>query len=134
MLLCFWHQSHYNDNYSSANGKSIDGVLGILTRDCKMVGADESTELWRPPNIMFFILHMLFWDYVVRTIFSYLDVIKRFRHYAALCYWAGVILLGFITYPLTDILILYCLPKIMLFWIILGWFHFVGRKLCYLAY
>ena len=30
--------------------KSIDGVLGIETWGCRMVGADETTELWRPPN------------------------------------------------------------------------------------
>ena len=30
--------------------KSIDGVLGIRTRGRKMVGADETTELWRPPK------------------------------------------------------------------------------------
>ena len=30
--------------------KSIDGVLGIRTRGCRMVGADETTELWRPPH------------------------------------------------------------------------------------
>ena len=29
--------------------KSIDGVLGIRTRGCRMVGEDETTELWRPP-------------------------------------------------------------------------------------
>ena len=29
--------------------KSIDGVLGILTWGPKMVGANETTELWRPP-------------------------------------------------------------------------------------
>ena len=28
--------------------KSIDGVLGIQTRGRRMVGADETTELWRP--------------------------------------------------------------------------------------
>ena len=28
--------------------KSIDGVLGIQTRGRWMVGADETTELWRP--------------------------------------------------------------------------------------
>ena len=27
--------------------KSIDGVLGIRTRGCRMVGADKTTELWR---------------------------------------------------------------------------------------
>ena len=31
--------------------KSIDGVLGIRTRGHRMVGADETTELWRPPII-----------------------------------------------------------------------------------
>ena len=30
--------------------KSIDGVLGIRTRGRRMVGADETTELWRPPT------------------------------------------------------------------------------------
>ena len=33
--------------------KSIDGVLGIRTRGCRMVGADETTELWRPPRIFY---------------------------------------------------------------------------------
>ena len=28
--------------------KSIDGVLGIRTQGRRMVGADETTELWRP--------------------------------------------------------------------------------------
>ena len=31
-------------------GKSIDGVLGIRTWGRRMVGADETTELWRPPE------------------------------------------------------------------------------------
>ena len=31
--------------------KSIDGVLGIRTWGCRMVGADETTELWRPPHV-----------------------------------------------------------------------------------
>ena len=31
--------------------KSVDGVLGIRTRGSRMVGADETTELWRPPSI-----------------------------------------------------------------------------------
>ena len=30
--------------------KSIDGVLGIRTLGRRMVGADETTELWRPPR------------------------------------------------------------------------------------
>ena len=30
----------------------IDGVLGIRTRGRRMVGADETTELWRPPILV----------------------------------------------------------------------------------
>ena len=30
--------------------KSIDGVLGIQTQCRRMVGADETTEQWRPPK------------------------------------------------------------------------------------
>ena len=30
--------------------KSIDGVLGIRTPGRRVVGADETTELWRPPQ------------------------------------------------------------------------------------
>ena len=33
--------------------KSIDGVLGIRTWGHMMVGADETTELWRPPKKLF---------------------------------------------------------------------------------
>ena len=29
--------------------KSLDGVLGIRTQGRRMVGTDETTELWRPP-------------------------------------------------------------------------------------
>ena len=28
--------------------ESIDGVLGIQTRGCRIVGADKTTEIWRP--------------------------------------------------------------------------------------
>ena len=31
--------------------KSIDGVLGIRTWGRRMVGADETTELWGPLNV-----------------------------------------------------------------------------------
>ena len=37
--------------------KSIDGVLGIQTRGRRMVGADETTELWRPPMSLLFTIH-----------------------------------------------------------------------------
>ena len=32
--------------------KSVDGKLEIRTRDRRMEGANESTELWRPPLMM----------------------------------------------------------------------------------
>ena len=32
--------------------KSIDGVLGIRTRGCRMVGVDKTMELWRPPKAL----------------------------------------------------------------------------------
>ena len=30
--------------------KSVDGVLEIRTQGRRMVGTDETTELWRPPQ------------------------------------------------------------------------------------
>ena len=39
--------------------KSRDGVLGIRTLGRRMVGADETTELWRPPKKEFLV--NLFW-------------------------------------------------------------------------
>ena len=31
---------------------SVDGVHGIQTRGCRMVGADETMELWRPQFLL----------------------------------------------------------------------------------
>ena len=39
--------SSFSHHKSITNWKSVDGVLGIRTRDRRMVGADETTELWR---------------------------------------------------------------------------------------
>ena len=39
--------------------KSIDGVLGIWIQDHLMEGADESTELWWPPSLFYFVLKRL---------------------------------------------------------------------------
>ena len=40
--------SQYNDKYSKKiDYKCVDGVLGIRTRDCWMIDAGESTELWQ---------------------------------------------------------------------------------------
>ena len=36
--------------------KSIVGVLGIQTQGRRMVGADETTELWRPPPFQLFVI------------------------------------------------------------------------------
>ena len=44
-LFSFFSHDKYSTN--TINDKSIDGVLGTRTRDSMMVGADESTELWR---------------------------------------------------------------------------------------
>ena len=49
--------SHSNINCNHINWKSIDGMPGIGTRGRRMVGAEETTELWRPPietNVSFF--------------------------------------------------------------------------------
>ena len=43
--------------------KSIDGVLGIQTQGSRMVGTDETMELWWPPNfvvVVDFLTHILF--------------------------------------------------------------------------
>ena len=39
--------------------KRLDGVLGIQTRRRRLIGADETTELWWPPN---FLLWFMSWD------------------------------------------------------------------------
>ena len=46
--------SQHNDKYMkdfTINRRSIDGVLRIQTWDHRMVGADQYTELWRPPSL-----------------------------------------------------------------------------------
>ena len=48
LLLSF---SQHNDIIvQNSTIKSVDGVLGTRTRGGRMVGADESTELWRHPG------------------------------------------------------------------------------------
>ena len=50
-LFVYFHSFHmtkYSTN--TINEKSVNGVLGTRTQGGKMVGADESTELWRHPN------------------------------------------------------------------------------------
>ena len=36
---------------------SLDIVLGIRTRGLRMVGADGSIELWRPPNLKYMLMN-----------------------------------------------------------------------------
>ena len=52
-LFLFFSHDKYSTN--TINEKSVAGVLGTQTRGGKMVGADESTELWRHPINMCFV-------------------------------------------------------------------------------
>ena len=38
--------------------KSVDGVLGTQTRGGRVVGADESTEIWRHPTVANLLKHI----------------------------------------------------------------------------
>ena len=46
-LLSFFSHDKYSTN--TINDKSVDGLLGTRTQCGRMVGANESTELWRHP-------------------------------------------------------------------------------------
>ena len=48
-LFSFFSHDKYSTN--TINEKSVDGVLGTQTRSGRMVGADESTELWPHPRL-----------------------------------------------------------------------------------
>ena len=55
----FVYFRHFLDTFSIIQiEKSIDGVLGIQTWGRRMVGADNTTELWRPPKWVFITLHI----------------------------------------------------------------------------
>ena len=47
-LLVYFHS--FLVSISIQIEKRIDGVHGIQTRGLRMEGADETTELWRPPK------------------------------------------------------------------------------------
>ena len=66
-LFSFFSRYNFNTNW-----KSIDGVLGIQTRGRRMVGADETTELWQPR-----------WSKV--TPFSVLTICKCYN-FTTVCY------------------------------------------------
>ena len=50
-LFSFLSHEKYSTN--TTNDKSIDGELGTWTQGNRMVGADESTELWRYPTDLY---------------------------------------------------------------------------------
>ena len=50
-LFLFWFFSH--DKYSTnltINFKSVEGVPGTQTLGGRMIGTDESTEIWQHPH------------------------------------------------------------------------------------
>ena len=49
-FFVYFHSFHITNQLQIE--KSIDGVLGIRTRGRRIVGADETTELWRPPKFI----------------------------------------------------------------------------------
>ena len=51
LFMSLFSYSKYSTN--TINDKSIDDVLGTQTRSGRMVGADESTELWQHPYLYF---------------------------------------------------------------------------------
>ena len=46
LIISFFSHDKYSTNLT-INDKSVDGVLGTQTRGGRMVGTDDSTELWR---------------------------------------------------------------------------------------
>ena len=71
-LLCLF-PLFFRYNFNNTNWKSIDWVLGIRTRGCRMVGADETLELWRPPDVSTFIWLLLcsYFDYLQCLCYCY---------------------------------------------------------------
>ena len=51
-LFSFFSHDKYSTNLT-INDKSIDSVLGTRTQGGRMVGTDESTELWRHSEAFF---------------------------------------------------------------------------------
>ena len=61
--------------------KSIDGVLGIRTRGCRMVGADKTTELWRPHNLDILWWFILYWAKVWTQLDKFLWFLDKFSFF-----------------------------------------------------
>ena len=67
LFILFFSHDKYSTNLT-INDKSIDGMLGTQTRGGRMVGEDESTELWRHP-----ICWIVYSDWVVHIIWPVLS-------------------------------------------------------------
>ena len=68
-LFVYFHTFHITISIIQIE-KSVDGVLGTRTQDCRMVGADETTELWRPPNVTYLRACMRLTTVTIVSIFS----------------------------------------------------------------
>ena len=53
LIVYFSFFSHDKYSTNTINDKSIDGVLGTQAQGGRMVGTDESTELWRSYSLMY---------------------------------------------------------------------------------
>ena len=51
LFFCLF-PSFLHDTIQNLIDKSIDGVLGTRTQGSNMEGADNSTELWRLPDLL----------------------------------------------------------------------------------
>ena len=58
-----------NTTTNVVHNLTINGLLGIRTLDRKMVGTDESTELWRPPSKGFKLFSSRSWVYTLYHFF-----------------------------------------------------------------
>ena len=66
-LFLFLSHDKYSTN--TVNYKSKDGVLGSQTRGSRIVGVDESTELWRSP---FYCIFAMFTKHQMNRLFRWL--------------------------------------------------------------
>ena len=80
--VLFLYFSQYNHNCSTINykWKSVDGVLGVQTCNCRMEGADESTELWQLTGLIF----------LFRCTFRFVNILTKRLGTALSIYGKGV--------------------------------------------
>ena len=58
--------------------KSVDGVLGIQTQGRRMVGADKTMELWRPPMVIVFHALSLIFCHFIKTTAYHMGQMRAF--------------------------------------------------------